>query len=334
MNKKIILKILIIFTFIQCNAQVSNSVKPENNNLIIKGDKIWIREYPSTGDVIFELNNGDICKVLKKDKKEVINQISDFWYKIEYKGKIGWVFGSQTSIKQGSIELSIKVDKERVFIKPFDDINIKYEKGLNIKIIDKVLVNDEEFDSRILFEYTYSEKEPPLTFINVFVAGEPYGIYVLNKTMDFYELQKKVNDLHLSIFSSEELDPTNILLTKEGIFVDVNYYTTMNSTVIYNQDNNGFITKTKQNEYFINKKTIALENFDFFESKGLKNIKGNISKDENLTIISTIEDNFSTGGIFKIKSEKGEIGWIRMRLIPGFGNENKPQLKEIRTSVW
>jgi len=315
MKKKLTILFLLIISFIQCNSQ-------NNTKLTIEGNNIWIREYPTTGDVIMKLNEGDVCNVLKKDKEETIRGITDYWYKIKFENKIGWVFGSQTSIKQN-----------KKLIKPFKDFNIKYEEGLDIKIINRVLVEEDEFESKILFEYTYSDKKPPLTFVNVFVVGEPWGIYILNKSMDFNELKEKVSNLDLSIFSSEELDPTNIELTREGILADVSYYTTMHTTVIYKKDN-GFIRKTKQNEYFINKKTTSLENFNFYKSKDLKKIKGTISKNESITIISTIEDNFSTGGIFKIKSKKGEIGWINMKLIPGFGNENKPQLKEIKTSVW
>lgn len=77
MKKEFILKILILFAFIQCTSQVSNSSKTDNNILTIEGNNIWIREYPSTGDVLFKLNNGSICKVLKKDKRAVFCQRSN-----------------------------------------------------------------------------------------------------------------------------------------------------------------------------------------------------------------------------------------------------------------
>ncbi|WP_299315423.1 hypothetical protein [uncultured Aquimarina sp.] len=47
-----------------------------------------------------KLNTGDTCLVLKKSVSQVIRGNRDFWYQIDYKGKKGWVFGSQTSIKQ------------------------------------------------------------------------------------------------------------------------------------------------------------------------------------------------------------------------------------------
>ena len=75
---------------------VSNS----NDTLIIKGNNIWIREYPKTGKVLFTLDEGSICRVLQKGEKQTIRGLEDFWYKIEHKNKVGWLFGSQSSIRQ------------------------------------------------------------------------------------------------------------------------------------------------------------------------------------------------------------------------------------------
>ncbi len=70
--------------------------------LIIEGENIWIRSKPSNGKVIMKLNTGDKCKILEKGKQETIMGVTDFWYKIEFNGKTGWVFGSQTSMKADS----------------------------------------------------------------------------------------------------------------------------------------------------------------------------------------------------------------------------------------
>ena len=71
----------------------------EGTTLKIVGDEIWIREYPTDGEVVMKLKDGEVCEVLKKGKQETIKGVADYWYKIKYDGKEGWVFGSQTSLK-------------------------------------------------------------------------------------------------------------------------------------------------------------------------------------------------------------------------------------------
>jgi len=68
-------------------------------SLLIIGNDIWVREIPSTGKVVMKLNDGDLCEVLEKGKYEEIRGMKDYWYKIRFNEKEGWVFGSQTSIK-------------------------------------------------------------------------------------------------------------------------------------------------------------------------------------------------------------------------------------------
>lgn len=69
-----------------------------NNYLVIIGSNIWVREEPSTGEVIMKLNDGDSCVIIAKGKSEVIRGNEDFWYQIEYGNKRGWVFGSQVKV--------------------------------------------------------------------------------------------------------------------------------------------------------------------------------------------------------------------------------------------
>lgn len=71
---------------------------PENLEII--GKNIWIRSEPTTGAVIMKLNTGNKCKLIEKGKQETIKDNTDFWYKISFNDKIGWVFGTQTNIKQ------------------------------------------------------------------------------------------------------------------------------------------------------------------------------------------------------------------------------------------
>lgn len=318
MKKQLVILFLLVISSTSCNSQI-------NSKLTIEGTNIWIREYPTTGDIIMKLNEGDVCDVLKKDKKEKLGGITDYWYKIKFNNQIGWVFGSQTSIKQN-----------KKLIKPLKKFDIKYEDGLDIKIINKVLVDEEDdYESRILFEYTYSDKKPPLIFVYVSEESTAPYFFVLNKSMNFNELKEKVSKYGSGALSEESLVPSAIIqITTEGILVEVNDDTTMYATHIYNIDDSGFITRSEQNEFFINKKTTALESFDFYETQDLRKVKGNISKGDNIIIESTISDRFSLGGIFKIRTEKGEIGWIEMKLFPGGTLENTPRLDDIETFVW
>ncbi|MEA3451309.1 MAG: SH3 domain-containing protein, partial [Bacteroidota bacterium] len=105
--KKITLILFIAMSLFACNRNKDNSNDLEDSNnqnistqknteqfLFIEGNQIWIRKTPSTGKVIMKLNDGTKCKLLKKGKKETIKGITDYWYKIKYKEKKGWVFGS------------------------------------------------------------------------------------------------------------------------------------------------------------------------------------------------------------------------------------------------
>ncbi|MFC2080447.1 hypothetical protein ACFLRQ_03125 [Bacteroidota bacterium] len=75
------------------------SFQTAKDTLTIEGKDIWIRDYPATGEVIMKLNTGDACVILEKGELAVIRDNVDYWYKIEFDGKEGWVYGSQTSKK-------------------------------------------------------------------------------------------------------------------------------------------------------------------------------------------------------------------------------------------
>lgn len=68
--------------------------------LTIEGNQIWVRSTPKTGDVVMKLDDGTVCKVLEKGEGQTIRGHKDYWYKIVFNGVQGWVFGSQTSLKQ------------------------------------------------------------------------------------------------------------------------------------------------------------------------------------------------------------------------------------------
>ena len=79
--------------------QANDSPKPsdgEDNILTIHGKDIWVRDYPNTGKVIMTLNEGDHCKIIQVGRYDVIREKGNHWYKIDFNGQTGWVFGSQT----------------------------------------------------------------------------------------------------------------------------------------------------------------------------------------------------------------------------------------------
>lgn len=54
----------------------------------------------TTSEILVLLKQFDEVNVLSRGKKDVINGITDYWYKISYeRGKAGYVFGEYTSLK-------------------------------------------------------------------------------------------------------------------------------------------------------------------------------------------------------------------------------------------
>jgi len=107
MKNRLLMILAISIMIIGCSSGNSNnsesSSSSENSNnefLTIEGTDIWIRKYPSDGEVILKLNTGDKCEILEIDKEETIKGVTDNWYKINYNGTEGYVFGSQTSLKK------------------------------------------------------------------------------------------------------------------------------------------------------------------------------------------------------------------------------------------
>ncbi len=67
--------------------------------LIVEIDNSWVRDEPYNGNVIMKLPIETECEIVSRGKKEVIRDEEDYWYKIRYKDKEGYIFGSQTSVK-------------------------------------------------------------------------------------------------------------------------------------------------------------------------------------------------------------------------------------------
>jgi hypothetical protein len=68
--------------------------------LVIKGTNVNLRVEPGIKAVrIKQLKTNDTCEVLEKSKLDTVNDVVDYWYKIKFKTKEGWVFGEFTSLK-------------------------------------------------------------------------------------------------------------------------------------------------------------------------------------------------------------------------------------------
>jgi uncharacterized protein YgiM (DUF1202 family) len=72
-------------------------LKVEGSFTYIKGDHVNVRSEPTVlkNNVIKQLNTNDQCKIQERTTlTEVISPYGeDYWYKVEYKNVIGWVFG-------------------------------------------------------------------------------------------------------------------------------------------------------------------------------------------------------------------------------------------------
>lgn len=68
--------------------------------LVIKGSNVNLRVDPGTeAKRIKQLKTNDTCEILEKSKLDTIGEIIDYWYKVRFKTKEGWVFGQFTSLK-------------------------------------------------------------------------------------------------------------------------------------------------------------------------------------------------------------------------------------------
>lgn len=62
--------------------------------LEVMGSNVNVRSRPAkNASVLFQLNKGDICDNMEKGELATLNGVTDNWYKIEYEGRQGWVFG-------------------------------------------------------------------------------------------------------------------------------------------------------------------------------------------------------------------------------------------------
>lgn len=69
-------------------------------SLVIQGTNVNMRASPKLDAIIIkQLKTNDTCEVLEKGKKQTVSDKTDYWYKIKFRNKEGWIFGAFTSIK-------------------------------------------------------------------------------------------------------------------------------------------------------------------------------------------------------------------------------------------
>ncbi len=80
------------------------SVEVKDNELFIIANKLNVRTSPTIDveNVTFQMEKGQVATIIQKAaSREQVNGMEDYWYKIEYKGQQGWVFGFHTSKRIG-----------------------------------------------------------------------------------------------------------------------------------------------------------------------------------------------------------------------------------------
>lgn len=67
--------------------------------LTIKADSVKALYYPNTGKVTMKLKKGDVCKITRIGRYDVVDNKGNFWIRVERMGGKGWIFGGATSIE-------------------------------------------------------------------------------------------------------------------------------------------------------------------------------------------------------------------------------------------
>jgi uncharacterized protein YgiM (DUF1202 family) len=69
------------------------------DELMIVGDNVNVRSSPDVtqDNKVFQLNSGDLCKIVERGEMDEIGSKLDYWYKVSAKGQSGWVFGTFTT---------------------------------------------------------------------------------------------------------------------------------------------------------------------------------------------------------------------------------------------
>lgn len=81
---------------------LSETRTPSSNNqwAITKFDLLKLRETPEEeSNIINHLPLGSVIEIIRKENAiKVFDNVKDYWYFIDYKGEVGWIFGSYLEI--------------------------------------------------------------------------------------------------------------------------------------------------------------------------------------------------------------------------------------------
>lgn len=84
------------------------------DSLEIIGNNVNIRVEPKLEAPAFkQLHKGQKVFILEKGNLETVKDNKDFWYKIKYKTKEGWIFGAFTSLKLKETASSKETEKSK-----------------------------------------------------------------------------------------------------------------------------------------------------------------------------------------------------------------------------
>lgn len=67
--------------------------------LTIRADTVRVLYYPNTGREVMKLLAGDVCRITRTGRYDVIEGKGNFWIRVERFGGKGWIFGGQTSLE-------------------------------------------------------------------------------------------------------------------------------------------------------------------------------------------------------------------------------------------
>ena len=84
------LMIIMILNFNLLSIEIIN-----NKYVIVDVDNLFLRESPGIkSKIITKFKKGDILKIISVEKNiSVVNNIENYWYKVEKESQIGFVFG-------------------------------------------------------------------------------------------------------------------------------------------------------------------------------------------------------------------------------------------------
>ena len=79
---------------------------------VVKANFLRIREEPSKNSkVVHHIRKSSIIEILSKtDKKEIIEELESYWYRINFDGLRGWIFGGYLDMFDSKEEAEKAVD--------------------------------------------------------------------------------------------------------------------------------------------------------------------------------------------------------------------------------